>query len=59
MLKSFFEYDHTPLNPKIESSDATSPFWLHEKITFNAAYGNDRVIAHLFLPKNGHRLIKP
>jgi dienelactone hydrolase len=52
-LRSFYEYDHTPLNAKIESSDNSSLFWRHEKITFNAAYGKDRVIAHLFLPKTG------
>ena len=26
-------------------------YWKEEKITFDAAYGNERVIAYLFLPK--------
>jgi dienelactone hydrolase len=48
-----FKYDRTPLNPVIESVDESYPFWCRrEKITFNAAYGNERVIAYLFIPKD-------
>jgi formylglycine-generating enzyme required for sulfatase activity/dienelactone hydrolase len=48
-----FEYDQTPLNPMIESIDENSSFWLRrEKITFDAAYGGERVIAYLFIPKD-------
>jgi dipeptidyl aminopeptidase/acylaminoacyl peptidase len=39
----------------VESTDDSSPYWRKEKISFRAAYGNDRterVIAHLYLPKN-------
>jgi len=50
--KSLYSYDKTELNPVIETTDATSKHWVMEKITFNAAYGNERVIAYLFLPKN-------
>jgi len=52
IYKGLFSYDKTELDPVIESSDEASPFWIKEKITFNAAYGNERVIAYLFLPKN-------
>ena len=27
--------------------------WIKERVTFNAAYGNERMIAYLFLPKKG------
>ena len=50
--KSLYSYDKTELNPVIESTDETSKHWVMEKITFNAAYGNERVIAYLFLPKD-------
>jgi hypothetical protein len=46
-----FEYDPTPLNPEVELIDEPSPFWRRkEKITFDAAYDGDRVIAYLFVP---------
>jgi len=45
-----FSYDKTPLDAKIEWTKETSD-WTEERITFNAAYGNEKVIAHLFLPK--------
>jgi len=50
-LMMHYEYDRTPLNPVVESTDDSSPFWRKEKITFDAAYGGERVIAYLFLPK--------
>jgi dienelactone hydrolase len=50
-LKAHYEYDRTPLNDVIEGTDDNSPFWRKEKITFDAAYGGERVIAYLFLPK--------
>jgi formylglycine-generating enzyme required for sulfatase activity/dienelactone hydrolase len=46
-----FEYDRTPLNAVVEILDDSSPFWCKEKITFDAAYGGERVIAYLFVPK--------
>jgi len=49
--KSLYSYDKTPLNAVTEPFGET-PDWKEEKITFDAAYGNERVIAFLFLPKN-------
>ena len=50
-LKVQYKYDRTPLNTVIEETDDSSHFWCREKITFDAAYGGERVIAYLFLPK--------
>ena len=36
----------------VESVDTTATHWVKEKVSFRAAYGNERVIAYLFLPKN-------
>jgi cephalosporin-C deacetylase-like acetyl esterase len=52
MYERMYAYDRSPLEPKIESEDDSSPYWREQRITFNAAYGNERVIAHLFVPKN-------
>lgn len=48
-----YDYDPTPLDAVVELSDTESfEHWTKEKITFNAAYGNERLAAYLFLPKN-------
>jgi cephalosporin-C deacetylase-like acetyl esterase len=44
-------YDKTDLNARVEMREESSDEWIHEKITFDAAYANERMIAHLFLPK--------
>jgi cephalosporin-C deacetylase-like acetyl esterase len=49
---SLYSYDRTPLDAKIEGEDDSSPYWRKQRITFNAAYGSERVIAYLFLPKS-------
>jgi pimeloyl-ACP methyl ester carboxylesterase len=46
-----FAYDRTPLDTRVEAS-RESPSWIHETVSFDAAYGRERVLAHLFLPRN-------
>jgi dienelactone hydrolase len=46
-----YDYDRTPLAARIESKDSSSGFAVREKVTFDAAYGNERVTAYLFLPR--------
>jgi formylglycine-generating enzyme required for sulfatase activity/dienelactone hydrolase len=50
--KNQFLYDKTELNSKIEATDTSNQDWTIDKITFNSAYGKERVIAYLFLPAN-------
>jgi dienelactone hydrolase len=52
IYKNQFLYDSTDLKVVIEERDNSHEDWNIEKITFNAAYGKERVIAYLFLPKN-------
>ena len=52
IYKNQFLYDKTDLNWKVEKKDTSNENWTTEKITFNSAYGKERVIAYLFLPKN-------
>ena len=50
--KGQFSYDKIDLDPRHELKDESSEDWIHERITFAAAYRNERIIAHLFLPRN-------
>ena len=52
MFRRQYEYDKTDLNAIVEEI-AESEDYTREKITFDAAYGGDRMLAYLFLPKNG------
>ncbi len=52
VYKEQFSYDKTDLNARVESRDESSEGWIKERITFDAAYGGERMIAVLFLPKN-------
>ncbi|MCU1238608.1 MAG: serine/threonine protein kinase [Candidatus Solibacter sp.] len=50
IYRSMYSYDRTPLNAKVESVAQDSKDWRKEKITFDAAYGNERMTAYLFVP---------
>jgi cephalosporin-C deacetylase-like acetyl esterase len=47
-----FAYDRTDLDAKVESRSDDQEHWSQEKATFRAAYGNERVIAFVTIPKN-------
>jgi len=49
--RSQYRYDVTPLGAKVESTEDAAA-WRKETVSFDAAYGNERVRAYLFLPKN-------
>jgi tRNA A-37 threonylcarbamoyl transferase component Bud32 len=51
--RHIFDYDRGPMNAKIEFRDTTPENWVMERVSFDAAYGNERMIANIFLPK-GH-----
>lgn len=53
LYKSIYAYDRGPLNARVELVDESPEHWRKEKITFDAAYGGERVIAWLYLPKGG------
>jgi dienelactone hydrolase len=50
--RSFYSYDRTDLKATVEAVDDTPPYWRRERVTFGAPYDNERIVAHLFLPKN-------
>lgn len=49
---SFYAYDHTPLQARIEVTDSSEK-WVAQRISFNAAYGGERMMVYLFLPREG------
>ena len=50
VYRAQFDYDKTPLNAKVEWHGESAGEWAQEKVTFDAAYGSERMIAYLFLP---------
>jgi len=51
LLRSFYTYDETPLNAKVEDAQETAD-WRKETVSYAAAYGNERIRGYLYLPKN-------
>src|SRR5216683_3022438 len=49
---NYYSYDKGPLNAVVDAPDDSSPNYIRQRVTFDAAYGGDRVVAYLFLPKN-------
>lgn len=47
-----FFYDKTDLKARVEWRNESLKDWVQEKISFNAPYDNERMMAYLFLPKN-------
>lgn len=48
---ALYAYDKGEANPEVQGM-ASSENWVHERITIDAAYGNERFAIHLYLPKN-------
>lgn len=55
-LRQHYEYDASPLQSKVENgSDIGSAHFVRERVSFEAAYDGDRVVAYVYLPRG----IKP
>jgi cephalosporin-C deacetylase-like acetyl esterase len=52
VYKDQFSYDTKDLNPLVEMKDESSEAWIKERISFNTAYGEERMIANIYLPRN-------
>ncbi len=51
---SFYAYDRTALQTRIESTDS-SDNWVAQKVSFNAAYGGERMMVYLYLPREAEQ----
>jgi dipeptidyl aminopeptidase/acylaminoacyl peptidase len=47
-----FSYDPTPLNAEVESRGESPKGWIRERVSFDAAYGGERITGYLHLPRN-------
>jgi len=52
IFKNLYRYDPAPLDSALDPAEESTEFWKKQKVTFNAAYGNERMGAFLYLPKN-------
>ncbi len=54
IYRGLYAYDPSDLDARIDAVDDSHPHWRREILSFRAAYGDhdERVIAHLFLPRN-------
>lgn len=51
VFRRLYDYDALPLEERVEAVDSQTQDWVHERVSFNAAYGGERVVVHLFLPR--------
>ena len=51
IYRSLYAYDRSDLGAVVESSDDSPQHWRVERVSYAAAYGNERIPAFLFLPK--------
>ncbi len=52
LIAGAFAYDPLPLNGRTEEVDDTHDGWRKERVSFDAAYGGERITAYVFIPKN-------
>ena len=51
-LKNLYRYDPGPLEAVTDPAQESSEYWTRQKVTFNTAYGNERMSAYVYLPRN-------
>ena len=49
--RSVYSYDKIPLNATVEPFGEDEVDWKTERITYTAAYGHEKAVAYLFLPR--------
>ena len=49
--QSMYSFDHGHLAAAVDAVDDSSPEWRVEKVSYAAAYGDERIPAYLFLPR--------
>jgi Serine/threonine protein kinase len=52
IYRSLYSYERKDLNVRTEAVDESAAFWRKETVSFDAAYPGERVVAHLFIPRN-------
>ncbi len=52
IYRAMYNYDERDLDAKIEKVDDTAKDWRREKVSFTAAYGDERVPAWVYIPRD-------
>ena len=50
--RSLYSFDHGGLNASLDSADESHAEWRVEKVSYAAAYGDERIPAYLFIPRH-------
>ncbi|MEP7376434.1 MAG: SUMF1/EgtB/PvdO family nonheme iron enzyme [Chitinophagaceae bacterium] len=53
-----FNYDKSPLDAKIEET-VEGDSWIAERVSFDAGYNKERMLAYIYLPKNFKGTLQP
>jgi hypothetical protein len=53
LYNHIYAYEKKGLEPVLESFDEGADLWRREKVRFQAPYGEEQIVAYLFLPKQG------
>ena len=51
MMRQFASYEKTPLDARVESTREPATGGTLERVSFRAAYGDERVIAYVMAPE--------
>jgi eukaryotic-like serine/threonine-protein kinase len=52
VYRHLYDYDRLPLDGRVEETASPNPHWSRERVSFRASYGNERVPAYLFIPRD-------
>ena len=52
IYRSLYAYDPKDLKSQVEGIDEENSYWRREKVSFAAAYGNERILGYLYIPKH-------
>jgi formylglycine-generating enzyme required for sulfatase activity/predicted Ser/Thr protein kinase/dienelactone hydrolase len=52
IFKNLYRYDPAPLDAVLDPREESNEYWTKQKVTLNTAYGNERMSAYVYLPKN-------
>jgi eukaryotic-like serine/threonine-protein kinase len=51
-IRGLYSYDRSPLHATVDEVDDSNEHWRTERVSFDAAYGGERVTAYLLLPRH-------
>jgi formylglycine-generating enzyme required for sulfatase activity/predicted Ser/Thr protein kinase/pimeloyl-ACP methyl ester carboxylesterase len=52
LYQGLYDYDPTELEARVEGIEDENSYWRREKVSFAAAYGDERVLGYLYIPKH-------